>query len=275
MIKGYKVTNPDYTCQGFKFEIGVKYHQEGEIVLCSNGFHFCEKPNICFNYYSFDPENHVFEIEADGIVLSNPEDKSVSENITLIRELTWEEVLKVSNIGHRNTGHSNTGDWNTGNWNTGHSNTGNWNTGHSNTGNWNTGDRNTGDRNTGDWNTGDWNTGDWNTGNWNTGFFNTNKPKQNRFFNKNTEKENVYFPEFLYFNLTVWVSHDMASQEEKEKHKKEIECMGGFLKKLDYKDAFLLSWKKADKQDRIRIKELPNFNKKIFKEISGIDIDKD
>jgi len=36
-----------------------------------------------------------------------------------------------------------------------------------------------------------------------------------------------------------------------------------------------LSWKKADIVDRKKIFEIPNFDKKIFFDITGIDVDKD
>ena len=75
----------------------------------------------------------------------------------------------------------------------------------------------------------------------------------------------------MYFDLTVWVSHDTATDEEKVKYKKEIETSGGFLKTLAYKDAFRLAWDKADKKEHRQLLNLPNWNNEIFKEISGID----
>ena len=123
-----------------------------------------------------------------------------------------------------------------------------------------------------DWNTGDRNTGDWNTGDWNTGFFNT-KDGKIMLFDKPTEKTRaeLKFPRFLYFDLTVWVSHDTATDEEKEEHKKEIECTGGFLKKLDYKEAFRRAYAKADAEEHGMLFDLPNFDPAVFEEISGVD----
>ena len=69
----------------------------------------------------------------------------------------------------------------------------------------------------------------------------------------------------------MWVSHDTATEEEKEAHKKEIETCGGFLKKLGYKEAFRIAWDKAPKEERRKLLDLPNWNNDIFKEISGID----
>ena len=71
--------------------------------------------------------------------------------------------------------------------------------------------------------------------------------------------------------MTVWVSHDTATDEEKRLHKTEIEACGGFLKTLGYKEAFKLAWDKADKEEHKMLLDLPNWNNEIFKEISGID----
>ncbi len=173
-MKGYKVFNPDFTCRSFLFEVGKEYKTKGKPELCNNGFHFCEFAGDCFNYYSFNSDNIVCEVEALGdIDIKSDENKCCTNHIKIIRQLTWEEVLKVANHGKNNTGHSNTGDRNTGDRNTGDSNTGDRNTGYRNTGDRNTGYRNTGDRNTGDRNTGGWNTGDRNTGYRNTGDRNT------------------------------------------------------------------------------------------------------
>lgn len=177
------------------------------------------------------------------------------------------------NTGFRNTGNRNTGARNTGDCNTGDRNTGDWNAGEGNTGDWNTGDYNTGAQNTGFRNTGDCNTGDWNTGDWNTGFFNTITPDL-LIFNKKTQqkRDNIKFPLFLYFNTIVWVSHDTATDEEKRRHKKEIEVTGGFLKELEYKEAFRLAYDKASQEEHIQLFSLPNFDPAIFEEISGIDV---
>ena len=181
-IKGFKVFNPDWTCRGFQYKVGETFVHNGNIEMCGAGFHFCQKASDCFNYYNFNSQNKVAEVEALGLV-ETQEDKSVTDKIKIIREIEWSELLTIVNDGKNCTGLGNTGDWNTGDWNTGSRNTGSRNTGSRNTGDrntgdWNTGSRNTGDcntgsRNTGDWNTGDRNTGDWNTGDRNTGDWNT------------------------------------------------------------------------------------------------------
>ena len=105
----------------------------------------------------------------------------------------------------------------------------------------------------------------------NSGYFNSNSPKRIRIFNKEIENQNIKFPDFLYFDLTVWVSYDTATEKEKKEHSKEIETTGGFIKVLGYKEAFRLAWDKADKSEHKQLLTLPNWDNKIFKEISGID----
>ncbi|MCI9448315.1 MAG: hypothetical protein HFH36_13290 [Lachnospiraceae bacterium] len=179
MTRGYKVFKPDWTCRGFQYEVGKVYEMDGSPVCCSQGYHYCLNAADCFNYYSFNSDNKLAEIIALGEVDSESDgSKCCTNKIQIVREIPWDEALRIVNIGKNCTGFCNTGDCNTGNRNTGDCNTGNrntgdWNTGNRNTGDWNTGDCNTGDCNTGNRNTGDCNTGDCNTGNRNTGNRNT------------------------------------------------------------------------------------------------------
>ena len=190
-IKGYKVFNPDWTCRGFKYEVGKTFKHDGNIEMCGAGFHFCQKISDCFNYYDFNSNNKVAEVEATGLV-ETKDDKSVTNEITILRELTWHEVIDLTNTGKKCTGSRNSGNWNFGNWNSGDCNSGNCNSGDHNSGNHNSGDHNSGDRNSGnhnsgdhnsgDWNSGDWNSGDWNSGNWNSGDWNSTNSSTG-FFN--------------------------------------------------------------------------------------------
>ena len=221
-IKGFKVFRPDWTCNPTghnlkQYTCPGKFEEEGELNVCGHGMHFCQTAADCFNYYSFNSENKVAEVIAYGEVRTVG-DKSCTDKLEIVREVPWDEVLRIVNTGKNCTGRCNTGNWNTGDWNTGNRNTGNWNTGdwntgNRNTGNWNTGDwntgnrntgnrntgnrntgnRNTGNRNTGNWNTGDWNTGDWNTGDWNTGDCNTGDWNKSSFNTGcfNTEEQKI------------------------------------------------------------------------------------
>ena len=160
-MKGYKATNADMTCQGFKFELGKWYKHEGKVKLCESGFHFCVHPSGPWSYYN-DKTTRFFAVEARDVIeeyTPGSDLKVVCREIRLISEIIPD-------------GDRNTGDMNTGNMNTGYRNTGDRNTGYMNTG-----DMNTGDRNTGNMNTGDMNTGNGNATNNSSGFFCSKEPK--------------------------------------------------------------------------------------------------
>ena len=91
MVHGYKGFTHDMTCQGFQYEIGKTYEMDGEIKPCERGFHFCPKMADVFNYYDKKGCRYA-EVEAVGKVVEYG-DKSVTNKIHIIRELTWAEVL--------------------------------------------------------------------------------------------------------------------------------------------------------------------------------------
>ncbi len=282
-------------CRNMTFKVGEIAEVKGEPVICENGIHFCWELNDVHTYYNLT-SCVICEVEPVGDVVADSDGKKCCTNkLKLIRMLTKEEVLKISNSGSNNTGvintgdcntgdcntgDCNTGDWNTGDWNTGDRNTGDWNTGDWNTGNRNTGDRNTGDRNTGDCNTGDrntgdCNTGDWNTGNRNTGFFNQ---KENKcyIFDKLSDMTPTEFRNSKYhrairsapFVLTEWIYYT----EEEKANDKAKELIGGYLKKYEWKDACAKWWGELSEESKEIIKSIPNFTKTKFKKITGIEI---
>ena len=259
--------------------------QKKELKLCSNTvFHFCRElhriENVSDYYIS---KSRVCEVIAEGDIVTDG-DKYGTNKLTILREIPREELNEYNNYnsGNGNSGNRNSGNWNSGSWNSGSCNSGNrnsgsCNSGNKNSGNWNSGNGNSGNRNigngnSGSWNRGNWNSGSWNSGSWNSGFFNTNSPLV-RIFNKETNipLNDIDFPSFLHFDLTVWVSHDTATEEEKEAHKIDIETCGGFIKEISYKEAFHIAWNKASKEEHKKLLKLPNWNNEIFKEISGID----
>lgn len=136
-VRGYKVFNSDWTCNGFQYEVGKIFEEDVTPCTCDRGFHFCENAADCFSYYNFDSKNKVAEVIALGEVDTDGK-KSCTNKIQIVREIPWQELLTIVNIGKDCTGLCNTGDWNTGDWNTGNWNTGNWNKSSFNTGCFNT-----------------------------------------------------------------------------------------------------------------------------------------
>ena len=282
---GYKATDKYGCCRGFKFEVGKTYTKDipkEELECCTDKvFHFCRELSAIEKESNYKlSESRLFEVLAGDYVRSG--DKYGTNSLTILREIKGEEKLELINNGDCNSGSCNSGDCNSGSWNSGDCNSGSWNSGSCNSGSRNSGDCNSGFRNSGDCNNGDcnsgscnsgsWNSGSWNSGSWNSGFFNSDEPNI-RMFNKDTnlKRGDINIPSWCYFSLTVWVSHDTATEEEKEKHKREMETCGGYLKTLDYKEAWKLAWSKTSKEEHKQLLKLPNWNNKVFIEITGID----
>ena len=272
---GYKATDMNGCCRGFKFEVGKTYTKDTpkeKLECCTDKvFHFCRELFAIEKESKYKlSESRIFEIIAGDCVRKG--NKYGTNSITILREIKGEEKQSLLNAGSWNSGSWNSGDYNSGNrnsgdCNSGYRNSGSWNSGNRNSGSWNSGYRNSGNRNSGDLNS-----GDFNSGNWNSGFFNSNEPKV-RMFNKETKLkyDEIKIPKWCFFKFTVWISYDTATEEEKEEHKKEIEVCGGFLKTLEYKEAWRLAWDKASKEEHKELFKLPNWNNKVFKEITGID----
>ena len=284
VVHGFKVFRSDWTCSPNgntkQYTCPGKFEEEGELVVCFHGMHFCQTAADCFNYYSFDSNNKVAEVIAYGEVQTE-NDKSCTDKLEIVREIPWDEVLRIVNIGKNCTGRCNTGDWNTGNCNTGDGNTGNCNTGNGNTGDGNTGDRNTGNRNTGDRNTGNRNTGDRNTGDWNkssynTGCFNTEEQKI-MLFNKPSsmtyrewiDSDARYLLNQIPKNVVEWVHKEDMTDTEKAAHPT-YETTGGYLKVLDESECGQLWWNALTDYQKNIIKGIPNFDADIFFQCTGI-----
>ena len=229
-MKGYKVFNKDWTCREFQYEVGKTYEMKEDPVCCKRGFHFCRKLIDCFNYYRFDSENKVAEIEAMGAI-DKRDSKFCTNKIKIIRELTWHEVLDLVNTGNRNTGNRNTGDWN--------------------------------------------------ITDFSTGCFNT-KEEKIRLFNK---RSNWTYRDWRYssardlmcdcpYTKTVWINEKYMTDSEKEENPT-WERTGGYLKTIEVTDEDRQAWwDNLDDEEREEVMSLPNFDKEIFKKITGIEVQK-
>ena len=294
IIKGFKVFNPDWTCSPNgntkQYSCPGKFEEDVTPIRCGQGMHFCKVAADCFNYYSFNPDNHVAEVAAYGEVVEEG-DKCATNKLEIIREIPWAELLEMVNTGkgcvglcnsgNRNSGDWNSGDWNSGDWNSGNRNSGNRNSGNRNSGDCNSGNRNSGNRNSGDWNSGDWNSGDWNNTNFSNGCFNTVEPTIH-LFNKPSSwtyrdwlnSEARYLMNQIQGDILEWVYLSDMTDEEKAEHP-EAETTGGYLKELDNSECAVIWWRSLNQRQKNVIMAIPNFDKAIFKEITGIDVDAD
>ena len=240
IIKGWKNTSKDLKCRNLQFEVGKDYHQDGKIELCGNGFHFHESSLDIFKYYDRE-KSIVVEIEASGKIKTG-DNKSVCSDIKIIRILQDDEVKKICNLVN-------------------------------NIGLHNSGDRNSGDRNSGDQNSGDRNSGYWNSSSMNNGFFNSKQIETIMVFNrpcKIKQWQEAEKPNFIYFDLTIWVDENNMTDHEKI-HNPKFYTAQGYLKTLSYKDAWKQSWDNKSDNDLKLLEKLPNFSWKVFTQITGIN----
>ena len=284
VIRGFKVFNPDWTCRDKQYTCPGAFEEDVAPSVCDRGMHFCKRAADCFNYYSFNPENKVAEVIALAERTVEDGDKCATNYLEIVREISWQEVLEIVNTGKGCTGLCNSGDWNSGNRNSGNRNSGDWNSGNRNSGNrnsgdWNSGDCNSGNRNSGDWNSGDWNSGDWNKCSFSNGCFNTVEPKI-YLFNKPSDwtyrdwlnSDARYLLNQIPGDVLEYVWFEDMTDEEKAAHP-EAKVTGGYLKQLDNSECGSIWWRGLNDYEKSIIKAIPNFDKEIFKEITGVDVD--
>ena len=90
--KYYKGFNKDMTCRGFQFEEGKTY-EEPEAKLCEKGFHACENPLDCFNYYN--PGTSVYhEVELEDV----KNEKSGDDSKVCAKKITVGAKIDVAGI---------------------------------------------------------------------------------------------------------------------------------------------------------------------------------
>lgn len=115
-VEGYKAVNPDMSAKRGEmiYEAGKVYEVEGDISLCSNGYHFCLKPQFIRQYYQF---GRLFKVRAEvekeeyermkekgfytykykswmGDYTERTVDKMVARKIELVEEITDYELIK-------------------------------------------------------------------------------------------------------------------------------------------------------------------------------------
>ena len=243
VVHGFKVFRPDWTCDptGYnpkQYTCPGKFEEEGELDVCGHGMHFCQTAADCFNYYSFNSENKVAEVIAYGEVRTEG-DKSYTDKLEIVREIPWDEVLRIVNLGKNCTGRWNTGDWNTGN------------------------------RNTGDWNKSSFNTGCFNTVEQKIMLF--NKPSDMTYRDW-YESDARWLLNQIPKDVVEWIYSEDMTDEEKAEHLTH-ETTGGYLKVLDESECGQLWWGSLSDRQKNIIKAIPNFDAEIFFQCTGIRVD--
>lgn len=163
------------------------------------------------------------------------------------RVIEWRDVDErmldvfgaIVEVREKNKGYYNAGEYNYGNYNVGFNNRGKYNIGSGNVGKCNCGDENYGTFNKGDYT---------------FGAFNTEKSKV-YLFNKETD-----------MTLDEWNDSEVYGMLMDYMPKRYKETAAEYaIKTRDW-------WSRLDDRKKRLVLEMPNFDKKIFKEITGIDV---
>ena len=232
-MKGYKAFETGWKCKGFQYEIGQTYELPEWQKL-----KMCECGfHFCINpidVFGYYPMNDDTLI-AEVEALGDIQQEGTKYCTNKIRII--KEFTREELQKLIRDGSHNSGDCNSGSYNSGDCNSGDWNSGSHNSGGRNSGYYNSGSWNSGSRNSGSRNSGSYNSGSWNSGIFNTDEPMM-RAFNKLTDIKFTDFVSQYFIDLCNRIFENALIDGDVE-----------------------------------RIKALPNFDPKVFKQITGMDME--
>lgn len=94
-IKSYKGFDKNLKCRDFQYEIGKEYEMDGEIKVCSRGFHACESPLEVFDYYPMIGSRFC-EVEQDGNISKEDRGTKIcSSKIKIKAELKLADMINL------------------------------------------------------------------------------------------------------------------------------------------------------------------------------------
>ncbi len=198
----------------------------------------------------------------------------------IIRHLRDDKLKQLSNLynncdSYCNTGSHNTGNKNAKNYNTGDSNTGSCNTNNSNSGEYNCGHHNSGNFNKGNYNSGGENYGDFNSGFHNFGCRNSGTfnigARNSGAFNLCNDALGSFNTESIVYMFNKPTNLTFEDAEELNG----ISIMNTIVNTTDPKNGRVFSqmlWDWLADSQKQEVYNLPNFDKAIFEEITGLKI---
>ena len=110
-MKMYKGFDKNLKCRDFQYEIGKTY-TEDKAELSEVGFHACEHPLDCLNYYA-PGESRYCDVDLDDVTDEHGDDsKRVGKKITVRGEIGIAGLVKAAvNIGIEEAKSKTTGNW--------------------------------------------------------------------------------------------------------------------------------------------------------------------
>lgn len=94
-IKSYKGFDKNLRCRDFQYKIGGIYEMDGEIKVCSRGFHACESPFDVFDHYTMI-DSRFCEVEQDGNISKEDRGTKIcSSKIKIKAELKLADMINL------------------------------------------------------------------------------------------------------------------------------------------------------------------------------------
>ena len=94
-MKSYKGFDKKLKCRDFQYEIGKEYEMDGEIKVCSRGFHACESPFDVFDHYTMI-DSRFCKVEQDGNISKEDRGTKIcSSKIKIKAELKLADMINL------------------------------------------------------------------------------------------------------------------------------------------------------------------------------------
>ena len=90
-VKGF---DQDWSCRGFKYEIGQTYTHEGPVEACVSGFHACEHPLDVLGYYPPATSRYALVTQSGKLARHGDDTKIASAKITIEAELRLPDLIE-------------------------------------------------------------------------------------------------------------------------------------------------------------------------------------
>ena len=80
-----------------QYDVGKTYEIEGDPKLCERGFHFCTSPLAVFEYYAPTERFAIVKADEDDVIYDATANshKAVARRITIVREITLDEIISI------------------------------------------------------------------------------------------------------------------------------------------------------------------------------------
>jgi len=95
-VTAFKGFDKDLKCRDFQYKIGETYIHDGDVEVCSSGFHACENPFDVWSYYDIASSRFCSVTMADPVTNSASDSKIASAKITIDAEISLPEFVNTA-----------------------------------------------------------------------------------------------------------------------------------------------------------------------------------